>query len=145
MKIGIINKSNNAPPEYKTKGAVGMDLSANLEKPIKLSPGEKITVPTGIYLEIPEGYEAQVRPRSGLAIVQGITVINSPGTLDPDYRGQVQVGLINLGKDTVIISNGDRIAQLVFNKVEIVELEFVEQLGLTERGSGGLGSTGINS
>lgn len=141
--IKIINKSNNPNPAYQTPGSAGMDIRANISlDTITLEPGEKCAIPTGIYLEIPEGYECQVRPRSGLAYKHGVTVLNSPGTIDSDYRGEIQVILINHGTNPFTISQGDRIAQLVFSKVEIVTFESAETLSTTQREDGGFGSTG---
>jgi len=144
MKIKIVNKSKNPNPAYETALSAGMDLRANLNEDILLRPGERKLIPTGIYIALPDGYEAQVRPRSGLAIKHGITVLNSPGTIDADYRGEVKVILVNLSDGDFIIKNGDRIAQMVINKVEHVEWENVAELDETERGAGGFGHTGIN-
>ncbi|MEO5646995.1 MAG: dUTP diphosphatase [Chitinophagaceae bacterium] len=144
IKIKIVNHSKNEVPAYATPGSAGMDLRANLPGQMRLQPFERFLTPTGIYLEIPQGYEAQVRPRSGLAIKQGVTCLNSPGTVDSDYRGELKVILINLSNEEQLINNGDRIAQLIFAKVEQVELELVQQLNTTERGSGGFGHTGHN-
>ena len=142
MKIGIINKSENPLPTHKTSGSSGMDLMANDN--INLSPGERGAMPTGIYLEIPKGIEAQVRPRSGLAIKHGITVLNTPGTIDSDYRGEILVILINLSDSEFKIKKGDRIAQIVFCRVENIIWDKAIKLTKTKRGEGGLGSTGIN-
>lgn len=142
LKVKVINQSSHPLPAYATSGASGMDLKANLLAPISLSSMERILVPTGIFLEIPEGYEAQIRPRSGLAIKQGLTCLNSPGTIDADYRGEIKVILINLSGQVQQIENGDRIAQMVFQKVQIAELVPVEQIGATERNDGGFGHTG---
>ena len=145
MKLRIVNQSNNPLPAYETKNSAGMDLRAYLpEGPVTLEPMQRALVPTGLYMEIPEGYEGQVRPRSGLAIKSGITVLNSPGTIDADYRGQVCVILINLSDKAFVINSGDRIAQLVIARCEQVETEQVEVLSETERGSGGFGHTGKN-
>ena len=145
MKLRIVNQSNNPLPAYETKNSAGMDLRAYLaEGPVTLEPMQRALVPTGLYMEIPEGYEGQVRPRSGLAIKSGITVLNSPGTIDADYRGQVCVILINLSDKAFIINSGDRIAQLVIARCEQVETEQVEVLSETERGAGGFGHTGKN-
>ncbi len=145
MKINIVNTSNNPLPAYETKASAGMDLRAYLpEGPVTLEPMQRSLVPTGLYMEIPEGYEGQVRPRSGLAIKSGITVLNSPGTVDADYRGQVCVILINLSDKPFVINSGDRIAQMVFAKCEQGELVQVETLSETERGAGGFGHTGKN-
>ncbi len=142
MKVRIINQSQNPLPEYATSGSSGMDIRANLEIPMLLKPLQRALVPTGLFLEIPNGYEAQIRPRSGLAIKQGITCLNTPGTIDADYRGELKVILINLSDHEHLIENGDRIAQLVFQQVEQVSLELVEVLADTVRGDGGFGHTG---
>ena len=142
MKVRIVNKSTHPLPVYATTGSSGMDIRANLETPIQLKPLQRTLVPTGLFLEIPHGYEAQVRPRSGLAIKQGITCLNTPGTIDADYRGELKVILINLSDQEQSITNGDRIAQLVFQQVEKVSFELVDILGNTERGNGGFGHTG---
>ncbi len=141
MEIRIVNKSSYPLPKYETKNSAGVDLRSNLQTFI-LKPFERILVPTGIFVEIPEGYEGQVRPRSGLALKRGITVLNSPGTIDSDYRGEVGVILINLSGEEQIIESGERIAQLVFSKVERAEFVQVESLTTTERGAGGFGHTG---
>lgn len=143
LKVRIINNSNNPLPAYATTGSSGMDLRANLTSPMTLAPLERAMVPTGIFLEIPGGYEAQVRPRSGLAIKQGLTCLNSPGTIDADYRGELKVILINLSADPQVIEHGDRIAQMVFQKVELVDLELTSTISTTERNAGGFGHTGI--
>lgn len=143
MKVKIKNTSANELPAYQTAGAAGVDLRANLpEGVIRLAPLERTLVPTGLYLEIPDGYEAQVRPRSGLAIKHGITVINAPGTIDCDYRGEVKVPIVNLSDETFEIVHGDRIAQMVFARYEQASFEEVSVLSETERGAGGFGSTG---
>ena len=144
MKVKIINKSKNELPAYETKFSAGLDLRANLEAPITLEPMQRALVKTGLFLEIPEKYEAQVRPRSGMAIKHGITVLNSPGTIDADYRGEVGVILINLSNEAFIINDGERIAQLVFSKVKQAKWIEAEVLSETERGEGGFGSTGKN-
>jgi dUTP pyrophosphatase len=143
LKVRIINHSTNPLPEYATTGSSGMDLRANLASPLTLAPLERMMVPTGLFLEIPHGYEAQVRPRSGLALKQGLTCLNSPGTIDADYRGEVKVILINLSGQPQIIEHGDRIAQMVFQKVELVELELTTAISETERNVGGFGHTGV--
>ena len=145
MKIKIINKSEHALPEYKTADAAGMDLVANIEETIVLNSLERTLVPTGLYLEIPKGFEAQVRPRSGLALKKGVTCLNAPGTIDADYRGEVGVILANLSKEPFEIKNGDRIAQLVIAKHETIEWEPVSELSDSDRGAGGFGSTGRNN
>lgn len=142
MKIRIVNHSTNPLPAYETAHAAGMDLRAKLDKPVLLQPGQRGLIPTGLFLEIPEGFEAQVRPRSGLAIRHGITVLNSPGTIDADYRGEVNVILINLGDQPFEISHGDRIAQLIVARHEKVQWEAADELSNTERGQGGFGHTG---
>lgn len=142
--VKIINRSANPLPDYATQGSSGMDVRANIETPIVLQPMERMLVPTGLFVEIPMGYEAQMRPRSGLAIKQGITCLNSPGTIDADYRGELKVILINLSAEPQVINNGDRIAQMVFQKVEKVILEQVETINDTQRGEGGFGHTGKN-
>lgn len=143
MKLKIINKSKNENPSYATSGASGMDLRANLDEDLVIKSGEIELVPTGIFVEIPEGYEGQVRARSGLALKYGISLPNGIGTIDSDYRGELKVILINHGKEDFIIKNGDRIAQIVFIKYEKAELEIVESLEDTERSEGGFGSTGV--
>lgn len=143
MKVKVINKSNFPLPEYKTKGAAGVDLKANIEEEIVLKPLERKLIPTGLYVEIPEGYEGQVRPRSGLAIKHGITVLNAPGTIDSDYRGEICVILINLGNEDFVINPGDRIAQFILNKYECIDFELIDKLSDTERGEGGFGHTGV--
>ena len=142
MKCKIVNNSANPLPAYATEMSAGMDLRANLEMPITLAPMERQLIPTGIFIELPRGYEGQVRPRSGMAIKSGITVINSPGTIDADYRGEVKVGLINLSNMPVTICPGDRIAQLVVARHETVEWETTDELSATDRAAGGFGSTG---
>ncbi len=145
MKLNIVNKSNNALPNYETVNSAGMDLRAYLpDGQIVIKPMQRILVPTGLFMEIPVGYEGQVRPRSGLAIKSGITVLNSPGTIDADYRGEVKVILINLSDSDFVINSGDRIAQLVIAKCEQMEVVDVEVLTETERGAGGFGHTGKN-
>ena len=131
-------------PQFMTSGASGCDVLADLEKPLKIKPGERVLIPTGIAIAIPAGYEAQVRPRSGLAWKWGVTLPNTPGTIDSDYRGEIKVPLINLGKKTVTISRGDRIAQMVFQKVCSIEWKEVSVLDETQRGEGGFGHTGVN-
>ena len=143
MKLNIVNNSNNPLPAYETVNSAGMDLRAYLpDGPVILEPMQRGLIPTGLYMEIPEGYEGQVRPRSGLAIKSGITVLNSPGTIDADYRGQVCVILINLSDKAFVINSGDRIAQLIIAKCEQVAPLEVESLSVTERGEGGFGHTG---
>ena len=142
MKVAIINKSNNALPSYETSASAGLDIRAFIEEKLTLSPGERKLIKTGLFLEIPEGYEAQVRPRSVLALKNVITVLNSPGTIDADYRGEIGVILINHSSENFEINSGDRIAQLIFAKVEQAVWFETESLNETERGQGGFGSTG---
>ncbi len=143
MKVQIINKSKHQLPTYATIQSAGMDLRANLDQPITLAPMQRCLVPTGLYMALPIGFEAQVRPRSGLAIKKGITVLNSPGTIDADYRGEVCVILINLSTEPFVIEDGERIAQMVIARHEQVAWEEVEVLDDTERGAGGFGHTGV--
>lgn len=142
MEIRIINKSKNPLPEYSTSSAAGLDLRANLDADIILKPLERVLVSTGLFIQLPIGYEAQIRPRSGLAIKNGITVLNSPGTIDADYRGEICVILVNLSDTMFVIKNGERICQMVIAKHERIEFKLVEQLDVTLRGSGGFGHTG---
>ena len=142
MKIKIVNKSKHALPEYKTSSSAGMDIRANIDAPIMLKPLERRLVPTGLFIELPDGYEAQMRPRSGLALNEGITLLNTPGTIDADYRGEIGVILVNLSHEVTQINDGERICQMVINKVEQAELIEVETLNETERGEGGFGHTG---
>tara|TARA_B100000809_G_scaffold257721_1_gene299808 strand:+ start:23038 stop:23472 length:435 start_codon:yes stop_codon:yes gene_type:complete len=143
MNIKIINKSNHSLPEYETIASAGMDLRANLDTAITLKPLERTIVKTGLFIELPIGIEAQVRPRSGLAAKKGITVLNAPGTIDADYRGEIGVILVNLSNEDFTIENGERVAQLVIAKHERASWQQVEVLGETERGEGGFGSTGV--
>lgn len=143
MNVDIINKSQNENPKYATSGSSGMDLRANIEEPVVLMMGERKLIPTGIHIQLPEGYEAQVRPRSGLALKAGVTVCNAPGTVDSDYTGDIGVILINLGHEPFTIYKGDRIAQLVVAKYERVEWNVVSELKAAERKSDGFGHTGI--
>jgi dUTP pyrophosphatase len=142
IEVNIVNTSANPLPAYATEGAAGMDLRANISEAITLQPLERKLVPTGLFIELPLGYEAQVRPRSGMAINQGITCLNSPGTIDSDYRGEIKVILINLSNETQQIKQGDRIAQMVICKTEQAKLQLVQQLNETARGEGGFGHTG---
>lgn len=142
MNVKIINKSKHRLPEYATSSAAGMDLKANTDEPIVLYPMERLLIPTGLFIQLPIGYEAQIRPRSGLACKHGITVANSPGTIDADYRGEIGVCLINLSSENFVIQPGERIAQMVISKHEQVEWVEVSVLTETERGEGGFGSTG---
>lgn len=143
MEVKVINKSNNPLPEYSTSQSAGMDLRAFITEPVILGVIDRALIPTGLYIEMPEGYEAQVRPRSGLAIKHGITVINSPGTIDADYRGEICVELVNISNTPFTVEPGERIAQLVFSKYEKVDFIEVEELSETERGTGGIGHTGL--
>ena len=143
MKVKVVNKSKHSLPNYSTIASAGMDLRANIELPITLKPLARTIVKTGIFIELPIGYEAQVRPRSGLAFKKGITVLNSPGTVDADYRGEVGVILVNLSSDDFVIEDGERIAQMVIAKHEQADWVEVEKLEESERGSGGFGSTGV--
>jgi len=143
MKLKLVNKSKHQTPNYTTLGSSGMDIRANIINTIILNPGERVGVPTGLFLEIPLGFEIQIRPRSGLAIKNGITVLNTPGTIDADYRGEIGVILIYHSDMKFSIKDGDRIAQLVLTRVEKIEWECVDSLTVTERGQGGFGSTGI--
>ena len=143
MKIKIVNKSKHPLPEYATPGSAGMDLRANIDAPITLAPGERKLIPTGIHIALPVGYEAQVRPRSGLALKYGIGLANMLGTIDSDYRSSIGVILINLGQEDFVVNDGDRIAQLVIAKHETAEWDVVEELDETERGEGGYGHTGV--
>jgi len=143
MEIKIINKSHNALPEYATEQSAGMDLRANLDEPIILQPMERKLIPTGLFISLPEGYEAQIRPRSGLALKHGIAILNSPGTIDADYRGEIGVILINLSTEPFTINNGERICQMVIAPFAHAQLLSVETLDETERGSGGFGHSGV--
>ena len=140
--IQIVNNSHHPLPSYATTGASGMDIRAFLEAPMQLEPMQRVLIPTGLFIAIPNNWEAQIRPRSGLAIKQGVTCLNTPGTIDADYRGEIKVILINLSSEVQTIQDGDRIAQIVFQKVEKASWELVQQLENTERGAGGFGHTG---
>lgn len=145
LKIKIVNKSSFEEPKYATNGSAGFDVRANITEPITIGPMERALVPTGLFFELPQGFEAQIRPRSGLAFKYGVTVLNSPGTLDSDYRGECKVLLVNLSNDEFVINPGERIAQIIISKHETVEFEVVsslEELTDTSRGAGGFGSTG---
>lgn len=142
VTIRVINQSENPLPEYATTGSSGMDLRASLSAPLLLLPMERSLVPTGLFIELPEGYEAQIRPRSGLAIKQGITCLNSPGTIDADYRGEIKIILINLSGEEQVLHPGDRIAQMIIQKVEKAIWEPVPEISVTERNAGGFGHTG---
>lgn len=143
MQVKVINKSKHALPAYATEAAAGMDLRANLSEPIVLKPLERRLIPTGLFIELPVGYEAQIRPRSGLAIKKGITVLNSPGTIDADYRGEVCVILVNLSAEEFVVEDGERICQMVIARHEQAKWLEVDALGDTERGAGGFGHTGV--
>ncbi|RKF05121.1 dUTP pyrophosphatase [Tenacibaculum lutimaris] len=143
MNVQIINKSKHQTPTYETEGSAGMDLRANIDEAIVLKPLERAIIKTGLFIALPVGYEAQVRPRSGLAAKKGITVLNSPGTVDADYRGEIGVILVNISNEDFIVNDGERIAQLVIAKHERVNWQEVEVLNKTERGAGGFGSTGV--
>jgi len=143
IQINVVNKGHQPLPKYATPQSAGMDLRANIEEPITLRPMERRLIPTGLHIALPEGYEAQVRPRSGLALKHGLTVLNAPGTIDADYRGEIGVVLINLSQDDFVINDGERIAQLVIARHEQADFVVVEALDETERGEGGYGHTGI--
>ena len=143
VQIKVVNKGNQPLPKYQTSQSAGMDLRANIDAPILIKPLDRKLIPTGLHIALPEGYEAQIRPRSGLAIKKGITVINTPGTIDADYRGDVGVILVNISNEDFVVQPGERIAQIVINKFEQAEFEVVEELDETERGEGGYGHTGI--
>ena len=143
MQVKIVNQSNNELPEYQTKGSAGMDLRAFINEPIELGPLERKLIPTGLFIELPDGTEAQIRPRSGLAYKHGVTVLNSPGTIDADYRGELKILLVNLSNEPFIINSGERIAQLVLTNFHQPGLIKVDQLTITDRSSGGFGSTGV--
>jgi dUTP pyrophosphatase len=143
VKIQVVNRGHQQLPAYATAQSAGMDLRANLAEPIVLHPLERRLIPTGLHIALPEGYEAQVRPRSGLALKHGLTVLNSPGTIDADYRGEIGVVLVNLSQDDFVVNDGERIAQLVISRYEQATLVTVETLDETERGEGGYGHTGV--
>ena len=143
VQVNIVNMSSNPLPAYATEGSAGMDLRANLLQPLVLQPLERTLVPTGLFIELPAGYEAQIRPRSGMALKQGITCLNSPGTVDSDYRGELKIILINLSDTVQVINHSDRIAQMIIAKTERAELLLVTQLNESQRGVGGFGHTGI--
>lgn len=144
IKVQIINKSPHALPEYQTAGSSGMDVRAWIQEPVVLPPMARKLIPTGIYIALPQGFEAQIRPRSGLAIKRGLTLINAPGTIDSDYRGEVMIALVNLSGEEQVINDGERIAQMIVAKYETVEWEAVELLGDTARGEGGFGHSGVH-
>lgn len=143
MKVNIINQSRHPLPSYQTNSSAGMDLRANLEAPVALMPLQRALIPTGLYLELPLGFEAQIRPRSGLAYKHGISIVNSPGTIDADYRGEIKVLLVNLSDQEFMVADGERIAQMVVARHETVEWQQATSLNETERGAGGYGSTGL--
>ena len=142
MQVKIVNKSKHSLPEYATVLSAGMDLRANIDEPVTLKPLQRLLIPTGIYIQLPEGYEAQIRPRSGLAVKHGISIVNSPGTIDADYRGEIRVILVNLSSDDFVINDGERICQMVIAQHARVEWQQVNELNETERGAGGFGHTG---
>jgi dUTP pyrophosphatase len=142
MKVKIVNQSGHQLPEYSTVNSAGMDLRAKLDKPVTLKPMERSLVPTGLFMELPEGYEAQIRPRSGLALKKGISIVNTPGTIDADYRGEIGIILINLSDRNFVVNDGERICQMVINKVETISWTEVSSLEESERGKGGFGHTG---
>ncbi|MBN2348282.1 MAG: dUTP diphosphatase [Bacteroidales bacterium] len=144
MKVKVVNKSKNKLPEYSTKFSAGLDLRANISKEIVLKPLERVLIPTGLYIELPEGFEAQIRPRSGLALKHGISIVNSPGTIDSDYRGEIGIILINLSNEDFVIKDGERICQMVINKFEQIEWDESSEINNTDRGTGGFGHTGKN-
>ena len=144
ITVNIVNHSGNPLPAYATEGSSGMDIRSFLEEPVTLKPLERALIPTGIHIELPQGFEAQIRPRSGLAVKQGLTCLNSPGTVDSDYRGEIKVILINLGNEPQVIRNGDRIAQMVISRVEKAGWQEVPELNETVRGAGGFGHSGNN-
>jgi len=144
LKVKIINTSSNPLPAYATAGSSGMDIRCNIDNPIVLQPLERTLIPTGLFIELPIGYEAQIRPRSGLALKQGLTCLNSPGTVDADYRGEIKVILINLSQEVQTINHGERIAQMVIQKVESADLIEVDMLNDTQRAAGGFGHTGVH-
>ena len=144
MQVKVINKSKNELPSYQSDSAAGMDLRANIENDIVLKPLERSLIPTGLFIELPHGYEAQIRPRSGLAFKHGLTVLNSPGTVDADYRGEIKVLLVNLSNDSFVVKDGERVAQMVVAKHEQISWEDTDILSETMRGAGGYGSTGVH-
>lgn len=144
MKIKIVNRSAHALPAYETIASAGMDLRANNEEPVVINSLERALIPTGLYIELPDGYEAQIRPRSGLAARHGLTILNSPGTIDADYRGEIRVILVNLSKEPFTVNRGERIAQIIISRHETAEWVEVETLNETERGAGGFGHTGVH-
>ena len=143
LRVSVINKSPHALPEYQTAGAAGLDLRAWLAEPVKLQPMERRLIPTGLYMSLPEGYEAQIRPRSGMAIKKGISMVNTPGTIDADYRGEIMVAVINLSTEEQEIQDGERIAQMIISKYERIAWHQVDSLEETDRGAGGFGHSGV--
>lgn len=144
MKVRIVNKSKHALPQYATHLSAGMDLRANIDEPVTLLPMERRLIPTGLFIELPQGFEAQIRPRSGLSLKRGLTVLNTPGTIDADYRGEIGIILINMSNETQVITDGERICQMVISRHESVLWDEVDSLEQTERGDGGFGHTGSN-
>ena len=144
MEVKIVNNSDNPLPDYSTPYSAGMDLRANLDRPVILKPLQRELIPTGLFIELPAGFEAQIRPRSGLALEKGISVVNTPGTIDADYRGEIGIILINLSGEDFVVENGERICQMVINKVEAIRWTQVDSLEESERGAGGFGHTGTN-
>jgi len=142
MEVKIVNKSHHALPEYSTKYSAGLDLKAYLKKPVILKPLDRALITTGLYIELPEGFEAQIRPRSGLAIKKGITVLNTPGTIDADYRGEIGIILVNLSNEDFVVQDGERICQMIISRHEKVKWKQVDKLELSDRGAGGFGHTG---
>jgi dUTP pyrophosphatase len=142
LKVKIVNQSHHPLPQYATAGSSGMDIRAFLNEPVAIKPLERTLIPTGLFIELPKGYEAQVRPRSGLAIKQGITCLNTPGTIDSDYRGEIKIILINLSNEIQSVQNGDRVAQMVIQRVEQIQWDISDEIEETERNDGGFGSTG---
>jgi len=143
MEIKVINKSKHSLPNYQTESSAGLDLRANIDLPIELKPLDRALIPTGLFIELPQGFEAQIRPRSGLAINYGISILNSPGTIDSDYRGEIKVILINISNQNFVINDGERICQMIVSKYEKIEWKLVEEINNTFRGTGGFGHTGI--
>jgi dUTP pyrophosphatase len=142
-KVKIVNRSDNELPKYETEGSAGMDIRAMLSEPVILKPLQRALIPTGLYIELPDGYEAQIRPRSGLAFKKGLSILNAPGTIDSDYRGEIKILLINLSNETAILNTGERIAQMIISKYERISFDEVDELSETKRGAGGFGHTGI--
>ncbi len=143
MKVKIVNKSKHSLPEYETSFSAGMDLKANIEEPVTLKPLERTLIKTGLFIELPKGYEAQIRPRSGLALKKGISVLNTPGTIDADYRGEIGIILVNLSNIDFVVNDGERVCQMIISKHETISWEPVEQLNDSKRGKGGFGHTGV--